>query len=197
LLDTVRAFIAIDLPEDVRRRLRRQIDVLQDGFDGVSVRWVRPEAIHLTLRFLGETRVERVADLGKGLKGLTSEHTTFSIKVGGLGCFPNIRRPRVVWVGVQDDSGTLKRLQSQVEAMCRGFDFPAEQRGFSPHLTLGRVRRGAEADAGAELARFVGTQEGESLGSAQVDEVILFQSELKPEGAVYRRLAVARLGLGR
>ena len=193
-MDAVRAFIAIDLPQDIRRLLRRRIEVLKEALDDTAVRWVRPEAVHLTLRFLGETRLERVTDLKSRLENLARGEPVFSFKVGGLGCFPNMNTPRVVWLGVQEESGALLRLQRSVEDMCREIGFAAERRGFSPHLTLGRVRRGAEAETGIELARLVGAEEAEPSGRAQVDEVVLFQSELRPEGAIYRRLAVARLG---
>jgi 2'-5' RNA ligase len=192
-MDSIRAFIAIDLPEDIRRELRRLTDRLEAAMNGVPVRWVRPEAIHLTLRFLGDTGLELVSELERDLEGIGRGNQAFSIIVGGLGCFPNLRRPRVLWVGVQEESGTLKHLQQGVENMCRRLGFSPEKRGFSPHLTLGRVRQGGESRVAEAFGRFIESEHVAALGQATVEEIVLFQSELKPDGAVYRRLASARL----
>jgi 2'-5' RNA ligase len=193
-LDLVRAFIAIDLPEHVRRELGRQIDRLREVMPRSSVRWVRPDGIHLTLRFLGDTDPGRVPELAGELEGVARIHPAFSITVGGLGCFPNLTRPRVLWVGVEEEVGVMKRLQAGVEAVCCRLGYKAEQRGFSPHLTLGRVRQGGEAKVGEAFARVVEADGSRALGEAQVEEIVLFQSELRPDGAIYRRLATARLG---
>jgi len=192
-LDPVRAFIAIDLPEYLRRGLSVQIDRLRDALTGIPIRWVRPEAIHLSLRFLGDTDLAQVPELKQGLEGLVGANPVFSISVGGLGCFPNPQRPRVVWMGIQEASGTLVHLQQEVEAMCAQLGFPREKRGYSPHLTLGRIRPGGESKAAGELGRVMTTDRVEHLGVALVDEVVLFKSELKPDGAVYSRLASVRL----
>ncbi len=192
-LDSVRAFIAIDLPQDIRRELRELIDRLEAAMDGLPIRWVRPEAIHLTLRFLGDTGLEQVPELKRDLEGIGRDNQAFSIHVGGLGCFPNLRRPRVLWVGVQEETGALKRLQQGVEDMCRRLGFSPERRSFSPHLTLARVRQGGEAKVAGAFERSINSERDESLGQVLVEEVILFRSELKPDGAVYRQLASTRL----
>jgi 2'-5' RNA ligase len=192
-LNSVRAFIAIDLPEDVRHKLRGLIDRMEDAMDRLPIRWARPEAIHLTLRFLGDTRLDQVRELEQGLEGLAGDHRVFTMTVGGLGCFPNPRRPRVLWVGVHEETGSMKDLQKSTEDMCRRLGFPPEKRGFSPHLTLGRVRQGGEAGAGEAFAPFTKADGAESLGQVVVDEIVLFQSDLRPGGAVYTRLASARL----
>jgi 2'-5' RNA ligase len=193
-LDPIRAFIAIDLPEDVRRELGRRIEHLQNGMPGLPVRWVRPGGIHLTLRFLGDTQPEQVSEMQQGLTELGAANPGFTLIIGGLGCFPNSRRPRVIWVGVEEKTGALDQLQRGVEGLCRKLGFPPDRRSFSAHLTLGRVRQGGEARTGDEFGRFVEADQGDMLGQVLVEEMVLFQSELKPDGAVYRRLATARLG---
>lgn len=193
-MDPIRAFIAIDLPEDVRRELGRRIENLQNGMPGLPVRWVRPGGIHLTLRFLGDTQPEQVSEMQQGLTELGAANPGFTLIIGGLGCFPNSRRPRVIWVGVEEKTGALDQLQRGVEGLCRKLGFPPDRRSFSAHLTLGRVRQGGEARTGDEFGRFVEADQGDMLGQVLVEEMVLFQSELKPDGAVYRRLATARLG---
>jgi 2'-5' RNA ligase len=192
-LDSVRAFIAIDLPEDIRRELRRHMERLREAMQGLPVRWVRPEAIHLTLRFLGDTELDLASDLKRELVEVGRANQAFSIGVGGVGCFPNPRRPRVLWVGVHEETGVLKRLQRGVEDMCRQLGFAPERRPFSPHLTLGRVRRGGEVRVGDAFSRISEREREDALGQALVEEIVLFQSELSPAGAIYRRLGSARL----
>jgi 2'-5' RNA ligase len=161
---------------------------------GLPVRWVRPGGIHLTLRFLGDTQPEQVSEMQQGLAELGAANPGFTLIIGGLGCFPNSRRPRVIWVGVEEKTGALDQLQRGVEGLCRKLGFPPDRRSFSAHLTLGRVRQGGEARTGDEFGRFVEADQGDMLGQVLVEEMVLFQSELKPDGAVYRRLATARLG---
>lgn len=192
-LDSVRAFIAIDLPEDLRRGLGDRIDRLRDAMPGVPIRWMRPEAIHLTLRFLGDTGLDQLPELKQSLDNLAGAMPDFAISVGGLGCFPNPQRPRVLWLGVQEESGVLISLQKEVEAMCRELGFPGEKKRFSPHLTLGRIRAGRELSAAAELGRILRADGEDHLAQVRVEEVVLLRSELKPTGAVYSRLATARL----
>jgi 2'-5' RNA ligase len=148
----------------------------------------------LTLRFLGDTQPEQVSEMQQGLTELGAANPGFTLIIGGLGCFPNSRRPRVIWVGVEEKTGALDQLQRGVEGLCRKLGFPPDRRSFSAHLTLGRVRQGGEARTGDEFGRFVEADQGDMLGQVLVEEMVLFQSELKPDGAVYRRLATARLG---
>ncbi|OGO68856.1 MAG: 2'-5' RNA ligase [Chloroflexi bacterium RBG_19FT_COMBO_62_14] len=195
-LSVVRAFIAIDLPASLRRSLSERIASLRNNLAGAPVRWVRANGIHLTLRFLGDTEVERIPDVKQALLKVASTYPGFSIRLAGLGCFPNARRPRVVWLGVEEETGVLPALQAATEAACRELGFQPEARPFSPHLTLGRVRRDADPKAVSDLGRAVEGEEQGSLGSMGVDEVCLFQSDLKPDGAVYTKLLAARLGTG-
>jgi len=162
----------------------------------LPVRWVRANGIHLTLKFLGDTELERIPDVKQVLFDMAKPHPVFSIRLAGLGCFPNTRRPRVVWLRVEEDSGVLLALQAATEAACRELGFEPETRPFSPHLTLGRVRRDAEPKSLTDLGQAVEREESQPLGSLSVEEICLFQSDLRSDGAVYTRLSAAQLGIG-
>ena len=195
-MSVVRAFIAIDLPASLRLQLAEQIDSLRKILGGFPVRWVRADGIHLTLRFLGDTELDKIPDVKQALLKVASSHPAFSIRLAGLGCFPNTRRPRVVWLGVEEASGVLPALQAATEAACRELGFQPEMRSFSPHLTLGRVRRDADPKSVSDLGRAAELAESGPVGTTSVEEICLFQSDLRPDGAVYTKLSAARLGTG-
>ncbi|MGE5602041.1 MAG: RNA 2',3'-cyclic phosphodiesterase, partial [Nitrososphaerales archaeon] len=131
---TLRTFIAIELDETARDGLARvQAKFKKQAPDG-SVKWVNPEAIHLTLKFLGDTPVSKISKVADALAAACQGIAPFDVSFEGRGCFPNVRRPRVIWVAVRDLSGlNLVRLQAAVEQKVSPLGFPTEERGFSPH----------------------------------------------------------------
>lgn len=181
----VRSFVAVDLTQEVRQLLGERIRSLTASLPKVAVRWVRPDGTHLTLKFLGDVAASRVPQVETALQSALAGQAPFEVSVGGLGCFPSASRPRVLWIGIQDQSGWLGRMQQGIEAALARIGFPAESRPFSPHLTLGRLRDGLPP----ALARGVGEALGrESAGqpcTLPVGEVNLYRSELRPGGAVY------------
>jgi len=193
---TVRAFIAIELPPDILAQIGRlQSRVQQDVPPGL-VRWVQPEGIHLTLKFLGDVEGSRLPEIEAALCSACAPHPPFTLQIGGMGCFPNPRRPRVVWVGVQDAGETLARLQQAVENAISSLGFPPDRRGFHPHLTLGRVkdaRPTAQKQAEWEALGTYTARAQVRVGQVGVDAVHLMRSELRPSGAVYSELAVCPL----
>jgi 2'-5' RNA ligase len=190
-MPTIRSFIAIDLSPAIRSGLCSVSQQL--GRETHAVRWVAPESIHLTLKFLGEIDTAGLPTLQNALTAEAGQHTAFEIRVGGLGAFPNLRRARTVWVGVQAPPD-LAALQTGIEAATRPLGYPAEDRPFSPHLTLGRVSRYATPDEVARLGDLLGRTKVAELGTVQVGTVTLFKSELRPSGAVYTVLIQAALG---
>ena len=195
----VRAFIAIELPSEILEPIARLQTRVQQAVPPGLVRWVHPEGIHLTLKFLGDVEQSRLPEIETGLCDACAPYAPFSLRFGDLGCFSNPQRPRVVWVGVQDTSGTLTDLHNAIERAIAPLGFPTDRRGFHPHLTLGRVknarpsaRKTAEwADLGAYL-----TRAEVRVGQMQAQAVHLMRSELLPFGAVYTALAVCPLGGG-
>jgi 2'-5' RNA ligase len=192
-LTTLRCFIAIDLSPEVRRQLTSLTDRLRSLPGQVSMRWVQPDSIHLTLEFLGDLPPVRVPDVAAMLDQVCPAQVPFRLRVGGLGCFPDARRPRVLWVGLEEPTGSLTRLQAAIRKACADLGLDVDGRAFSPHLTLGRVRREAGLQA-ADFARevLVG-QDARAGGEMAAETVHLYRSDLRPAGAVYTRLHSASL----
>ena len=187
-METIRAFIAIPLPHPLLDRLSALQRQLESQIPSRSVRWVRAESIHLTLKFLGDTPTERLPDIKRALTAVARHAPACTFTVGELGCFPNPRRPRVVWVGVQEPTGRLAALQDAIEEVMAPLGYPPEGRGFTPHLTLGRVRRGARRDEVSRVGEVVTGTTGEPLAEVSADHCALIRSVLKPTGAEYTTL---------
>lgn len=183
----------MDLPDPLRTRLGKETDRLSRLTARGVVRWVPAKGIHLTLKFLGEVDPGRVGSLAEAIRSAASSHAAFQVSVGGVGCFPGPRKPRVVWVGVQEPTGALAALQREIEAALAPLGFPAEDREFNPHLTLGRLRREASPEDAAKVGAVISKEPMNPLGEIPVTEVVLFRSDLRPTGPIYTRLATAAL----
>ncbi len=189
----LRTFIAVELDRELLGSLVALQDRLREHVAPRSIRWVRPEGIHLTLKFLGETRPDQVEAVKVALDRAASEVRPFAFTVGGMGCFPNTRRPRVIWVGLYEPSGTLSRLRDAVESHVAPLGFPTEKRPFRPHLTLGRVQRYASKSEVREVGEVIAAGETGTLDEMRVGQVSYIKSDLRPGGAVYTTLHRARL----
>jgi 2'-5' RNA ligase len=192
--DTIRAFIAIELGAELRTALDRLSHQLEHRIEPGTVRWVKTQAMHLTLIFLGDTPVEQVHLIQRAIAGAARGFPSLSLTASGLGCYPNLRQPRVVWVGVHEPSGHLARLKINLDNHLKGLGFEPEQRPFSPHLTLGRVQKQASRDAGRKLGQEVQAMAVGQVGRITVDRIGLIRSDLKPTGPVYSTLASISLG---
>ena len=196
-MDTLRSFIALELPSDVKEALGKTQKALQayDQAASAVVKWVAPDSIHLTLKFLGETPLAKVNAIEAGMAEAARGCRPLTLRLGPTGCFPNGRQPRVLWVGVLGDLDALERLQAALEKSVAPLGFPTEGRRFSAHLTLGRVRD----DARPELRRRLGAAV-QALHPAPatftVSSLSLIRSDLQREGAVYTRVAEAQFGIG-
>jgi 2'-5' RNA ligase len=186
--EILRTFIAVELDEPLRLAIGRMQAEFKRGAPWGSVKWAAPESIHLTLKFLGDTPRARVPEVEAALRTACVGHAEFNITVEGRGCFPNFRRPRVVWVAVRDAQQALAGLQADVEKHVAPLGWPTEERSFSPHLTLGRVAKGADRDAAEAVGQMVERSVVEQIGVQRVTAVNLIQSDLRPSGAVYTRL---------
>lgn len=190
LMDKVRAFIAIEIPEDIKLQLKQVQERLKKGLTGVN--WARPEGIHLTLKFLGNIDEEMISRIGDSMKKATERSSVFSIRLSGLGIFPGPRFPRVVWIGVKEGGEDLKGLNRAIDKTMDKLGFSAEEREFRPHLTLGRVRSQERRD---ELLKAIEELQNFEAGSFEAREVSLIKSDLKPGGAVYTKLLTVPLGI--
>lgn len=184
----MRLFIALTPPPEVQRAVWDAFAPLRAR--ALPVKWVPSDGIHLTLKFLGEVDEGRLAKLGDALVDAVAGARAISLVVRGAGAFPDARRPRVFWAGVEPDPA-IELLQDRVERVFAPLGFPTEARAFRPHLTLGRAGKGAGAREFAEVAESL---EGLAVEAAAVlDGVDLMRSVLRPDGAVYQRVHRERL----
>lgn len=184
----VRAFVAIELDRELQEGLGRVQQRLK-RVAGAGVRWVRPEAIHLTLKFLGDVETARLAQVCDAMGQAAGRARPFRLRLGAVGAFPSLRRPRVLWAGVEGDLDALQLVQGELDAALQVVGFPREERPFVPHLTLGRVRPGAtleSRDADWDAAAPEGPQ-----AEQRVQGISLIRSDLRPDGPLYTRLALA------
>lgn len=189
----IRCFVAVELDDplrralaDVQHRLRGRIEKAL-GPDS-RVQWVRPESVHVTLKFLGDVEESRISDLEAALRRVAAAHFVGVVEVAGLGVFPDARNPRVLWVGLREGSALIVRLAEAVDYAMSEVGFPPESRPFSPHLTLARIKQGGGA-VGRALESQGLLAESPVLGRLSVGALALMQSDLRPSGAAYTRLA--------
>ena len=188
----LRVFMAVELPNVVLDELRRAIRHLR-GVRISHLRTVRPEGIHLTLKFLGDIEGNQVEPVSEAMTEACREVQSFSLHLGGIGAFPNIRRPRVLWAGVGGHMEPLIELQQSIEAGLEGLGFERGKRGFNPHLTLARMRGGASEGEGQKVVQTLSETHLNERLSIPVDSISLIRSTLTPDGAVYDRMASAPL----
>ena len=192
-MNTLRAFIAIELPDEILRLMQEVQSRLKAAAPPRSVRWVHVQGIHLTLKFLGQVPTSQVDGITRAMSGAAQSVAPFTVTVGGVGCFPSQKLPRVVWIGVSEPTGGLNSLQHAVEAAISPLGYPPEDRRFQPHLTLGRTARDASPDDVRRLGQAVAAANVGTLGQVAVGEIVLIKSDLKPTGAEYAALQRARL----
>jgi 2'-5' RNA ligase len=194
---TIRSFIAIELSEEARMVLARLQSRLKEASPPKTVRWTDPRNVHLTLHFLGDLAEDRLQDVSRTLRDAAAEHAPFSLNLSNLGCFPNTRRARIVWVGLTGDTDYLAALQGNLgDRLKKAVGFEPESRPYSPHLTIGRVNKGVTQNRLRELGQVLEQQiPGVGhLAVLPVDHIHFIRSDLKPDGPIYTSLATAHLG---
>jgi 2'-5' RNA ligase len=187
----IRAFIAIDLPEEVSVAIGEAQARLKRAHVGVKISWTKVENIHITLQFLGYVEEPAVEKIKTTLQSVSVNHAPFELSIRGAGAFPNENRPRVLWVGCEDAQGKLKALAGAVQAAMGPLGFEPEHREFSAHLTLGRVKF---PKPDAALTRALDSVKNEAFGTMRVEAMHLFESQLHPQGSVYSKLSSHKLG---
>ena len=186
---SVRSFIAVHIPDAVRRDISILIGGLRSCGDGEDVKWVRPESLHLTLKFLGDVEQERIGAAAGAIERSVSAQPAFDLTLGGTGAFPNPRRPSVLWIGVRKGAEPLASLAGAVETGLAGLGFEREKRPFSAHLTLGRIR--SPGNAGKIVERM--TAAGFECDPFRIHAVHVMKSDLQRSGAVYTTLRTLKL----
>ena len=190
--EEIRSFVAIELPEEVKNRLVR----LRGGLERKEhafVKWVEPGGIHLTLKFLGNISPELVTEITRAIKESSEGISPFRLELSGLGAFPNLKQPRVVWVGIYGEVDKLLRLQHNVDSALISLGFAKEERPFTPHLTLARIKQGAPFTQLKNFGELVMSSNFEREYSFEVKTVDLMRSQLTPKGAIYTRISVVEL----
>jgi len=193
LTDPLRLFIAISIPEPVRDEIIRVQEELLPLVPRGVARWTRPDQFHLTLRFLGDVPADGVEDLKKSAGAVCRNARPLSLRAEGIGFFPNLRAPRVIWVGINDGAGRLVDLQQQIETAVGPFSPEPGEKNFTGHVTLGRLKNPRPADT-RDLAARAQTLEKRLFGEWTSQEMEIIRSELSPAGARHTLLAAFRLG---
>ena len=194
-VDRIRSFIAIPVPSAGKQALEDAVKRLDSELGG-SVRWVRPEGIHLTLKFMGEIQPEMVERVLAALPPVAAQFSPIELSISGLGVFPNSRRPRVLWAGVHGDLDILSALQLAVDDAVGKLVVPKEQRAYSPHLTLGRVRRDVPEGRLRKIGQVVADGEFTGSSSWTAETVNLMRTELDPSGSRHYLVGSASIGGG-
>ena len=199
----MRTFIAIEMTPSAVRQLtatqRRLAQQLRGQQLERCVRWTHSDNLHLTLRFLGEIDSAQRDALLEALPIMAVQHSLLSLRIEGLGCFPNAQRPNVIWCGLQGDVRLLTQLQVEVEKTVRSLDIPPDKQKFKPHLTIGRLQRSVTNSqlraVGEIVTQVAAAQKSTPAGETMwVSELLLVQSELTSSGPVYTRLGAFPLG---
>jgi 2'-5' RNA ligase len=185
----IRSFLAIELPRTIRKKIEEvQGDLRSTHAD---VRWVNPEKIHLTLKFFGNIEESRIDLLLKSIEEPIRNTLPFSLKVRGVGAFPHLKNPRVIWIGLVNGREVLISFQKQIETQLEKIGIQPEDRPFNPHLTLGRMK---SSRGKVELAGKMEKHKEEEFGDFQVERVVLFKSDLRPTGPIHTPLRDMKLG---
>ncbi len=184
----IRAFVGVRIDPKMTQKISEVQSQLTRSLTGI--RWVVQENLHFTLKFLGAVEEEKIISIIKAVGRVVRPARPFSLTAGGIGVFPDIRKPRVLWVGLEAQG--LQTLSQEVEAALEPLGFAPEKRGFKPHLTIGRWRNfTAKAQ---RLREEIDHWKDQDFGQSTVEEVVIFQSILKPNGAVYSPLQIITLG---
>ena len=183
---SIRSFIAIDLPGPVRRQLEMLVQELRKS--NAQVGWVRIEGVHLTLKFLGNVAPELIEEIKPALAEAASQTPPIHLEPAGCGAFPSIKSPRVIWVGLRGQTTALTELGRRVEEAMTAFGFKPEDRPFKPHLTLGRVKGRQRLDV---LQQILFEHRDFTAEPFDAVEVVLYKSDLRPDGARYAPLSKA------
>ncbi|MGA9363974.1 MAG: RNA 2',3'-cyclic phosphodiesterase [Bacteroidota bacterium] len=178
-MPAIRSFIAIDTAPEVKAAIVDVEERLRST--DAKVRWESIEKFHITLKFLGNVEEPKAHSLESRLEEVLRPFSAFNMTYQGVGCFPNQHHPRVIWIGAENEDGTLRRIQETIEGVAESFGFQREERQFHPHITIGRVK-------GSRNLKVLVSELGNTAfapHSSLIKEVLMMKSDLKPSGSVY------------
>ncbi|MGD2126799.1 MAG: RNA 2',3'-cyclic phosphodiesterase [Desulfobacteraceae bacterium] len=180
----IRSFLAFELPTDIKRIVDRVAGEVRRF--ALEVRWVKTDNIHLTVVFLGRIKGEEIETIGKAVETVCLDHGPFDISLSGIGCFPNRRNPRVLWLGLEGDLERMAYFRDALQKQLKPFEIKLEKRPFKPHLTLGRFRKPNRSET--RLHELMSAYSDLTSPVCSLNELILFRSDLNPGGAVYTKM---------
>ena len=189
---TIRTFVAVELSDEIKAHIAAAINRLR-GEQVNNLRLVRPEGVHLTLKFLGDIDADRVPAVAEAMSQVAGRHTPFGLTLGATGVFPNANRARVLWIGVEGGLEPLRLLQAGAEDALTAIGFSPEKRGFNPHLTIGRMHHRASRSDRSRAATALSSLDLPEDQPIEVNAISLMKSTLLPDGAIYERIAYAHL----
>lgn len=184
-------FIALELPPNLRRNLSELQDTLRQQLPPRAIRWVKPDGIHLTLKFLGDVPRDKHAAISDRVHAIARTSQPLQLATADIGCFPNLTRPRVVWIGIQGKVEALSTIHNTFETELEQIGFPSEKRQFSPHLTLGRLQRSVKTDVARLIGRIIKNFPTPHTQNWRAESISLMRSELGKDGARYTPLTRA------
>ena len=179
-MQTIRAFISIEIPQEIKEK----ISLIQEQLKTIEtpISWVRLDSIHLTLKFLGNILEEQIPNIKRCIDTAVSGISPFNVNIKGGGVFPNLNHPRVIWLGLEDKTDSLFKIQKGIDNCLEKIGFEPEERGFTPHLTLGRVK---SLKGKNQLIRTIHIYKDIEVGEIYADKIKLMRSQLNPSGAIY------------
>jgi RNA 2',3'-cyclic 3'-phosphodiesterase len=190
--ESIRVFIAIELPEEIKSSLRNLQARLKSS-NACAAKWVDPGNIHLTLKFLGETRLSLIPSITSALNEISKSTPSLALSITEIGAFPDLRRVQVVWVGLTGNLNLLNQLQKNIETSISPLGFPTEKRVFVPHLTLARIRDTASLPDRQNLGALISRTRIDTPMKFTVGSISLIQSQLTPAGPIYTNLHSSKL----
>ncbi len=191
-MEQIRSFIAIELPDELRLELGQLEAQLKSGKQP-WVKWVDPNSIHLTLKFLGNIAIEKTSEITRAMEEAAQGISPFQLEVKELGVFPNLKRVQVAWVGISGEIDKLSQLQQHIETNLARLGFAPESRPFTAHLTLARLRNQASLDERQRFGQLIADTRPKIAYTIRVDAVSLMRSQLTREGAIYSRISLVGL----
>lgn len=184
-----RIFVAVDISDDARRKTADYIESLKREFPKLRVGWEKPEKLHLTMKFLGDTDENQLEKLKDICREIAAEIPRFDLQIARTGVFPSARNARVLWIDVKDEKGSLTKINRLLENECEQIGFAAEKRNFKPHLTIARLK---EPRNSLELVEKHLEKDFEPVGM-ETAEIVIYESRLRPTGSIYEKLTTVQL----
>ena len=183
-MDTLRTFIAVDFPIEIKAKIEEITTYFKTQLPSKVIKWVDANNIHLTLKFMGETPANQLEPIKRAMQQVVTTFPIFDVAIENLGMYPNAKKPRVVWLGISGEKNLIS-LHKQIDQALKEIGIQPERRPFSPHLTVGRVRRSADPESVIIVGKTLSEFKVSTLGRVTINEVVYYQSELTPQGPNY------------